>query len=283
MQHLKLLWKNSGDGATLSGGNWTLPIAKVQTQDINDVARSNGLASANSSFIIDFGTQYTLFRGLALVNINCSVSATIRILTGNDNTFASFDYDTGTIDIFNSNLTTADVAWESGNWWWGRITETDLAGYVRNYFVDLGSRENRYIKIIINDPNNAYGYVDIGRLLVGTLTQYTFNYAYGAKLGWIDPSIKSRSIGGKPFADVRQKYRTASFSLDWLSDAEAMTVAFELERSLGTTGEIFIVPDSDDAQNLFRRSFLAQLSELSGLEKHLYGYQKTAYKFEEIL
>lgn len=283
MQNLKLLWANIADQGTLSGGSWQLPLANMQDKDINHAARSSGLSTAQTQFVIDLGADTSLFNALALVNINCTTDARIRIQTSNTSNFSVVDYDSGDMDVFRSIYTAADMLWKSGNWWKAKIQTQDLEGYVRNCFVDLNERENRYIKIMLSDTGNAAGYLDIGRLIVGRLTSFTHNFSYGFKLRWVDPSIKSRTIGSKSISEVRQKYRAATYSLDFITDREALTQAFELERIMGTTGEVFVVTDADDIMNLFRTSFLAQLSELSGIEKHMFGFNKTAYSFEEIL
>jgi len=283
MANLKLLWKNIGDTAALSGGNWTLPITKIQNEDLYDVARSNGLSTTNSRFTIDLGTDYALFQAIALVNLNVSVYAQIRVQCSNDNTFAVIDYDTGYVDFCPPLYYTGELDWRSGNWWWGRNSAADLQGYLRNYFVDLGFRENRYVRIIINDPTNSSGYIDVGRLLIGSLLTYTWNYNWGSKLKFNDLSIKSRGLGGRVFKDRRAKYRSVQFQLDWLTDSEAYTQAFEIERYCGTTEDIFVVPDLGDQKNLFRRSFLGTLSELNGIDKLRVGFHGTAYKIEETL
>lgn len=95
MQNVKLLWTNLSDTATLTGGSWALPLANVKNKNINTVARSAGLSTAQTTFTIDLGSDNAYFSALALVNISCSTLATIRVQISNTADFSVIDYDTG--------------------------------------------------------------------------------------------------------------------------------------------------------------------------------------------
>ena len=81
MSNILVCWPNRIDTATLSGGNWTLPLSNLKSRDQWLVARSNGLSTASTKFNINFG-QIRNLRAVALANHNLSQTATWRITLG---------------------------------------------------------------------------------------------------------------------------------------------------------------------------------------------------------
>lgn len=283
MANFKMLWKNLSDAAALSGGSWQIPVSKLQNKDIVDVARSTNLALSSTTFTLDQGALYQKTNGLLLASTNFTSSALVQVQVSNDAGFGTVAYDSTLLNVFGSSLLTGETDWDGGSWWFGYASDADLVGYPRNYFLEFPTQSARYITVIISDSSNPAGYLDIGRLIVGQVFKPFFNYKYSCKQKWVDTSVKSRGLAARAFSDVRPKYRWSTFSFDLLSNSEMYTQVLEIERQIGITGQVFIVPDDSDKTNFYRTSFLAQMAELQGIERLAHEQNGTTYTFEEIL
>ena len=142
----------------------------------------------------------------------------------------------------------------------------------------------QYWRCDISDAANTDGYVQIGRLMVAdTAFQPTYNASYGANIQWMDRAVISEADSGAEYAYDRPKYRVFKAALDWLTEAEGITKVLEMQRTLGTTGEVYAMWDPDDTTYLPNRSFLARMRSLNALETPLYGVWRTGFELKELL
>lgn len=285
MANLIMMYGNKIDTATLSGGSWTstLPLNNVKNTIIRKVARTTNATLTSTKFIVDLGSNFTFFNSLCLIGHNLSIAAKWKITTSNDSGFATTISTTGWVDIYAAIWSSLALAWEDTNFWTGQIKQEYLDNYIRNSFSLLGTQEARYVKVEIDDTTNSAGYIQIGRVMITNYTQFARNTDWSPSLKWQDDTIVASSLGGTRYFSPKEKRRVFTFSLSELTDDEAMNFVFEQQRQLGISGEIFVIPDSEDTANSFRRSFLGRMTELSGIERHVYAHQKTAYSIEEII
>ncbi len=140
----------------------------------------------------------------------------------------------------------------------------------------------RYGTLEINDTANTAGYVQAGRLFVGGGFQPTNNAEYGRQRGRNDLSSSVTSISGKKFSTARRRPRTVDMRFPVLSIAEANHLD-EMADAVGTTEEVFYVPDPADMELSQRQGFLAHMRELGALEDSFYENVATPYRLEEKL
>jgi hypothetical protein len=140
----------------------------------------------------------------------------------------------------------------------------------------------RYGTLEINDTANTAGYVQAGRLFVGGGFQPTNNAEYGRQRGRNDLSSSVKSISGKKYSTARRRPRTVDMRFPVLSVAEANHLD-EMADAVGTTEEVFYVPDPADMELSQRQGFLAHMRELGALEDSFYENVATPYRLEEKL
>jgi len=140
----------------------------------------------------------------------------------------------------------------------------------------------RYGTLEINDTANTAGYVQAGRLFVGGGFQPTNNAEYGRQRGRTDLSSSVKSISGKKYSTARRRPRTVDMRFPVLSVAEANHLD-EMADAVGTTEEVFYVPDPADMELSQRQGFLAHMRELGALEDSFYENVATPYRLEEKL
>ena len=274
------------DDATLSGGSWeaALPLVNFQNKRLKKTARSTNAATSSTQFVIDLGGSGIPYKVLALLSHNLTTDAIYRVRCSDDITFATSEYDSGWVDAYIYSIPTPEAVWEEDSWFFGRPTEADLSGYSLNtinlmdYLID-----SRYIKVEIDDTTNPDGYIELGRCFLSPITELLINMEYGATIKWNDSSIVSESVSGTEFFFNKKKKRTFSCASSFMEDAEALATIFEIQKSSGITGEVFIMPDRDDTVNGFRTSFLSRMTELGGINKYIHDHNKTTYQFKEII
>lgn len=182
------------------------------------------------------------------------------------------DYDSGLLDA----LPAAYVA---------ATTAAQRASLVQSTPHKLSTPQTlRYWRCDITDAANSAGYVQIGRLMVAdTAFQPTYNASYGASIGWADRAVVSEADSGAEYFYERPKYRVFKAAMDWLTEAEGIAKVLEMQRTLGTTGEVYAMFDPDETTYLPNRSFLARMRTLGALETPLYGVWRTGFELKELL
>jgi len=275
-QNIMLGFPNRIDQGNLSGGSWTagLPLSNIQNRLLSKVARTTNVTEDATRFIIDFGKPQKIDI-LAFINHNASFSARVAIESSTVSNFASIQ-DSYIADMW-SGISDADwviddLEWENDNYWLGSYSSEDIEGFtsvsthlLRNF------RAARYIRIRIIDTANQNDFLQIGRIFVGPAIQPTINYAYGAGLGYETDTAIETALNGAEFFDVREPVRIFRFSLEMMRDDEAYGRFLEIVRRAGVHGEIFVVPDPEDAFQGLRRNFMGRNRQLNPLEQVMWA------------
>lgn len=176
------------------------------------------------------------------------------------------------------------LEWEDDNFWLGTLSQNARAGFQSPLIHILPSAVNmRYWKVEIGDTGNPDGYVQIGRLFLAQGWRPGINYAFGAELGYQDPTLVETSLSGAEFFDVRSRYRAFGFELQFMTGAESYGYALELQRLAGISGEVLLVPDSDDAANMPRRAFVGRLQQLSTIPQVQPDAFRASFQIKELL
>lgn len=286
MANIFLAWQNRVDEGTLSGGSWTstLPLTNLQNRQVQKVARTTSAALAATKFDINFGAQKSV-GVIALVVHNISVSGKVRI-TGSDNAlFTSPVYQSAWINVWPTGMIPINLLeWEEDNFWLGTLSAEARAGFQSPFIHILSSPLSlQYWRIEIDDTVNASGYINIGRLFMARGWTPTYNYSYGADLGYDDVSPVEQSLSGAEFFEQRSKYRVMTLQLQYMSGTEAYSYALELQRIAGISGEVLIVPDSDDTALQPARAFVGRLRQLGRIAAYQPNTFSASFEIKELL
>ena len=276
---------NRIDAATLSGGSWLAarPLTKLQNRTLGDVARSTNLALASTRMDIDLGSAKNI-RAIDIRNHNISLQGKYRITASNDSGFATLTYDSGWALAWPIVYPFGSLEWEDDNWWSGRYTEEQRAGYIpATTHLLAANKLSRYWRIEIDDALNADGYVQFGRVFIGPAWQPTNNMSFGASIGWETTTEVQETRSGSEYFDVQTPFRVARFALDWMTEDEGMANAFELQRQAGIHKEVLWIHDPEDTIHALRRRFLGRLRQLSPIEFPYATVSKNAFEIKELL
>jgi hypothetical protein len=274
MSNVLLCHTNRTDLATLSNGSWsaTLPLANLKDGNVNKAARSTNALAASTIFAVDMGPVPFPIRAVALVNHNLTTAATWQVKGGTAAPDASNNFASG--QVFDSGV--MNVKQLTFNW---DVPTNWGASYMALYA--FNAQTVRYVTVTIADASNPAGYVQLGRLFIGTGFQPAVNFNRGAVDAWDDFSTMTRSKSGSPFfSKVQPRQRFAEFTLGMLSAAES-TQVHEMDGFLGITDEILYVPDPADMAYSQRFGFLGTNRELTPLEYLRYPERSKAYRIEQ--
>lgn len=280
MANTFISFPNRGDQATLTGGSFALPLSELQNRIIKRPART--VDTADGSFVIDgLFSEKRPTRLLALVRHNFSINATYRITVYSD-AFTTLEYDSGILPVFDVVYTEESETWDSGNFWDLTLSEEDREGLTAtlihvlpDLFTELSFR------IEVFDSLNDDGYLEAGRLFVGSGFEPVYNMGYGVQVGFQNRSITDETIGGNEFHDERDSPRYANFALPHLREDEAYGQVFELLRKQGTTKDVFYLYDPDDKLNILRHSFLGRMQELNPIEHDFFSNYTHQFSIKE--
>lgn len=275
-----LSYPNRATAATITGGSWSasLPAQNVADKQMWKVARSTDDALASTKFTADFGAAKQV-RCIALANHNLSAVATVRVTFGS--TAGGYDiWDGGWQPAWRMSFDNL-AEWESATWWTGTAGDEYLRSPYAVTAIAGDTYSARYISVEINDTTNADGYVQIGRLFVGGALQPTYNPQYGLQDGLKDLSTVDAAESGAMWGNEKRRLRYTSFVLPYTTPAEAAYL-HEMQRSLGTIGEVLYIPYPADPGESQRWGYIGRMSELSPIDYPYYRVRSIALKLEEI-
>lgn len=282
-QNFLFAWPNRVESATLTGGTWssTLPLSNLKTRFSFEPARTTDTLPANTYFDVSLDASRDI-KCVALLRHNLRVGATYRLRISNVSDFSTTVWDTGILGVWSSMHPFGTVAWGDSGWWRGLPSAEEILGYPSLLLYVLPTTVRaRYLRLELFDSGNPAGYIEASRLWVSAQWQPKYNAIYGMQLGWEDPSKTEEALDGTEYHDERTKVRVITASLDWLSSDEGHAVYLEMQRQLGTTRELLVVPDYSDAIHLIRRSFVGRLRKLSPLEAWAYQMFKGGLEIKE--
>lgn len=139
------------------------------------------------------------------------------------------------------------------------------------------------VRFDFSDATNPDGYVQMGRLFLGPGFQPTWNFSFGSGLSYETRTRVEENPAGSEYFDRKPPYRVARFGLDHLTETEAMTRILEMQRVLGTDGEVLWIRDPGDAAHLLRRGFVGRMRELSPIEHPYSDNLRQAFEIRELI
>jgi hypothetical protein len=203
---------------------------------------------------------------------------------GDMNDWYPYDYDSGWVDAWPIVYPYGALEWEDDNWWSRQYSDEERTGYTagRTHVLPADVLA-QYWRVDIADPLNPAGFVQLGRVFIGPAWQPSNNMSRGASLSWETGTEVQEAYSGAEFFGVKTPYRVARFSLDWLTESEGLSQAFELHRRAGIDKEVLFIFDPTDTIHALRRQFLGRLRQLSPIEFPYATVTKNAFEIKENL
>ena len=262
-------------GGTLSAGAWqeNLSLDNLKDPLVSAVARSTDALAASTQFKIDYGVARDI-RFAAIIGHNAGTAATCRFRWYSDAAYTQLVKDSGTLPFYppyypDGTYLSAEDA---------EVYHPDLT------YIAAAQFSARYCLVEIVDTANTAGYFQLGRCITAPCWSPGAGFSRGDTLGFATGTTVSRSLGGVDYFDEQPKRKVSTVKFDHLTLAEGMTHAWEMDRRLDVSGEVYFIYDSDDTFLLYRqRSMLCRMRELTPLEDPYLNGTAKSYNLEEII
>lgn len=286
MSSILLLYRPKSDNAVFSWGSWraALPLANMTDRRLSRVARSTDAALVSTRFRVEL-TQEETFQALVMGPMNVTNGYQYRIRTYTDATFVTPVIDTGWIKPFSGTSGDAlSLEWEDSNFWLGIAPFDDDERGIFLIHSFAAPVAGQYWSFEIDDIFNPDGFIDIGRLFMPVAWSPSVNYSYdGNGLTFRDNSLASETLGGSTDYWRRINPRVFRFALSFLAEEEGYAEAYPFMRVAGYDGEVFVIPDPNDAAHIQKRSFLGIVRSMDALSQTAFGLVGTGFQIEEII
>ena len=277
-------YQNRIDAATFAAyGSWstTLPLTNIKTRSLSRKARSTN--ATNSSTKLRFSLDSARVIGsVAIVNHNLQKDASWRYRVYSDSGYSTLVYDSGTINVWPL-MPFGSYEWEDSRFWDLQLSAEEIALFTKTLtYVPDTIESAQYYQVEFFDSTNTDGYVELGRIFVGSIYQPTLNMSLGASIGDETNTVVDVALSGAEFFDRRTSYRVAQFTLDHLTYNESI-INGDIIKISGLDAEVVYIYDDNTALDLHRRAFLGRLRALSPISQPYNTRYQTTYEIKELL
>lgn len=279
-----LSWPNVIDKTSLSGGSYlsTLPLSNAQNRLFSKKARTINLNTDNTRFDIYLSGGFKI-QVLAIAAHNFSVNSRIRIRMYKTNDLI---FDSNEIPVWRAIYTAGSLDWESNSYWTNTLSQDEINDYTKVFSIVMNAGEYPYpdqISVDVYDSENPDGYIEFGRLFVGSLYQPNLNFSLGAEMGYSVNTQIEESINGVEYFDVKTPRRTASFTLDALTEEEAYGEIYRMRRILGVNGEMFFSYFNREDEFYQIRTFIGRFQQIDPISQPYNDRFNTSFNLIEII
>lgn len=279
-----IAFRNLADTATFSDGNWvtSLPLSNLSDRQPGLVARAASVSPGDTRLVLDFGTPKPV-SFVALLRHNLTQNGRWRVQLARDQEFSQSADDSGVAGIWPQIQPFGVGVWGEFNWG-GRLSSEEAATYgISAFHVAPQTVIARYLSIELFDELNPAGYLEAGRLVVGTAWRPSINMQYGWSIQQVDTSKSVKSRGGQSYVDIQPKFRRLRFSIDYLGRDEMFGNAYELERLKGAGGDLFVMIDPDDIVHRHRHSVYGVLQDTTPISNPVADRFSKSFTIDELL
>ena len=277
-------YQNRIDAATFGVyGSWstTLPLTNIKTRQLSKKARSTNAVNASTKLRFTLDSE-RIIGSVAIVNHNMQKDATWRYRVYSDSGYSTLVYDSGTINVWPL-MPFGSYEWEDSRFWDLQISAEEIALFTKTLtYVPDTVASAQYYQIEFFDSTHTDGYVELGRIFVGSIYQPTLNMSLGASIGDEANTIIDVALSGAEFFDRRTSYRVAQFTLDHLTYNESI-INGDIIKISGVDAEVVYIYDDNTALDLHRRAFLGRLRALSPISQPYNTRYQTTYEIKELL
>lgn len=225
---LRIWWNNLADATattvTASEAATGFPASNIQETFRQVRWRSNNV-TGTKTVTFDLGSSKALTVA-GLLDHNMTSAATVQLRKSSDNFVAN--------DVLVATFTMSRTDDDS---------ETVILDPAVAY---ITSTSERYWRISIADSGNADGYVEMGRVFLGTYTEMTKNYMVGWGIKPVDLSIRRRSLNGVVHVNVKPQYRTLDLAFRVVTRVQKDAIR-KIADSIGANKAAWFDVDPDNA------------------------------------
>lgn len=267
MARLILLDPYYSDRATLSGGDWAMPLSYLQDMQPTRSVQSAGVTTAATQFDVDFGSAVTCdYIAMGRVRAPADATVTVKAATSQGG-LASPTWSSGSMSV-----------WPSS----GKPGDRGLIFYDVLKALAAGSAY-RWWRIEIDGQNSGDGYLELGRLYMGPKWQPAYNFSYGWRNSREPLDLRIEAKSGHTLTGARKKPRLWDLPINTVAKDDAEDAIYEFRRNFGTHGDFFLCLDPDATTRLHRKMMMATFSAIPEDAQPYHNTFSAAFKVRELL
>lgn len=270
--------------ASVSGGNWRLPLANILDLRPQYVAEAwNNIDWNNTRFDVDLG--YTRKVGLFyFANLRASMLGLLQLQAGGDPTFVTNAYDSGVTtcwpgdgsDPFDVNP-------------WGEFALTHV--YMADEYEKLGMPrflvppaviDCRYIRVTIRD-SAARDPLQIGCFGASEVWEAPMNFVFGWTTSTLDESDVRTVPFGSTYITQRSMRRRVSLGFDNIEEDEFRQRSLGLALIKGRSDPLVVVPFPDDTASLEKNSVYGLVSRDSEISNPFFARYAQPFQVDQLV
>ena len=275
--NLRIIYKNllnSYNTLSATNINGLYPIANTLTDVRGVVARTT---TTSTTISITWASNQNI-SSVIIPYSNLTSTCTLRIRLYSDELMSTQIYDSGTLSsgifLANTSLFTNTL---------GSNYRYSFGGSscIRKYFTQYNTC--RGIKIDLVDTSNTDGYLEIGKIVVGSYWSPTYNTEFGLSIGIADSSTKLRTQNGSLITDIGTSNKFMNFNLSYMNSTDRDTL-FNIINSIGTKASMHIslFPEDADSNKEYIHQIYGRLSDLATITHPMYSIYASTINIEEV-
>ena len=248
MNNIRLIWDNAVDRASLitSSESGSLVATNLLSNLKGKVWRA---LDVNAGIVCTWPTPEPISCVVTAFN-NLTPQATMRVF--------GYTFESDTQPAFDTGAVECAPAPALGQFLWGSPLGENFYqrggaslfahGYGGYGVVWVpGSHAVRKLEVHIFDLNNPETYIEVGRLIAGSVWSPKYNFSFGHSVTFVDSSKNKRTESGDLRGERGPKWRRIEFELANM-DSEDRAALLRMLRLNGTTEPFFVslFPESDD-------------------------------------
>lgn len=138
-------------------------------------------------------------------------------------------------------------------------------------------------RVVVRDPCNPAGAVEVNRLLLAAKWQPGRNTAYGRDIAVLDDSAVERSMGGSARVTELGRLRRFTLTIPVGTEAEMLGEGLDLDTLLGRRREILLLSDPEASTHFQAVSVYGFMAELSPVQNVSHGRWSKRFAIEELV
>jgi hypothetical protein len=254
MANAAIAYNNLFDDATLRASTQELFLPANNMQNQHVARKWRGTSSSSDYVAADLGASPGAVDTIGVFGIT---GDQIRVAASNT------DPTGGTGEVFDTGLVSVDDTY---------------ASYI-NLIATASPKTARYWRFELAASG---GFLEIGRVFLGTRTVFPYNFGRGWSRGWTDRSVRSKTRGGQTqvFRDV--SYRSIDLSFDLLSQSDRDGFIEDIDRLNGMNTDVLFITNPASS-NLPRDSIWGLMTQLTPVVQPYPNAYTKQYQLEERL
>lgn len=275
--NLRIIYKNLINSYnTISGTNinGSYPVTNTVSDLRGIVCRTT---TTSTTINITWASSQSI-SAVVLPYTNLTSTSTLRVRLYSDEAMATQLYDSG---VLSSGILLAGTSLLSNTFGSNYRYSFGGGSCIRKYFTQYSTC--RAIKLDIVDTSNTDGYIEIGKIVVGSYWSPTYNTEFGLSVGIADSSTKLRTQNGSLITDVGTSNKFMSFNLSYMNSTDRDTL-FNIINSIGTKASLYIslFPEDADTNKEYIHQIYGRLSDLATISHPMYSIYASTINIEEV-